>query len=194
MADLRVVESFAREMMREHLLVGWTFKFDTATKRFGVCRYGRREIGMSRRLTLANDEAQALDTVLHEIAHALVGPGHGHGPVWKAKAREIGARPKACVASTEVVLVGKYKAYCAFCGPQHLTAQDRRPARELLCSKHREPIQWRDDQGHVVTVATGWDAVCPECGPVASFARKPSRNMKHNACGSRVSFRQKVSV
>lgn len=196
MADLRVVESFAREAMQEHGLVGWRFEFDNATKRFGVCKYTKRTIGMSKRLTLANSEEQALDTVLHEIAHALVGYGHAHGPVWKAKARELGARPQACVASTEVVLVGKYKGYCAFCGPQHRIAQDRRPARQLLCGYHKEPIQWRDAQGNVVDPsATGWEAVCPECGPVgASFARKPSRNMKHNACGSRVTFRQKSEI
>jgi predicted SprT family Zn-dependent metalloprotease len=196
MADLRVVESFAREMMREHNLVGWTFQYDNATKRFGVCKYTKRVIGMSKRLTLANDEAQAMDTVLHEIAHALVGYGHGHGPVWKAKAREIGAVPKACVASTEVVLVGKYKGYCAFCGPQHRIAQDRRPTRQLACKMHNETIQWRDAQGNVVDpTANGWEAVCPDCGPLnAMFARKPNRNMKHNACGSRVTFRQKSEI
>ena len=30
------------------------------------------------------------DTILHEIAHALVGPCHGHDAVWRQKAREIG--------------------------------------------------------------------------------------------------------
>jgi len=31
------------------------------------------------------------DTLLHEIAHALVGTAHGHDEVWKAKCLEIGA-------------------------------------------------------------------------------------------------------
>lgn len=34
------------------------------------------------------------DTVLHEVAHALVGPGKGHGDEWKAKCVEVGAAPK----------------------------------------------------------------------------------------------------
>lgn len=33
-----------------------------------------------------------LDTLLHEIAHALT-PGDGHGKLWQAKAMELGARP-----------------------------------------------------------------------------------------------------
>ena len=39
---------------------------------------------------------QVRDTILHEIAHALVGPGHGHDAVWKRKCREVGARPERC--------------------------------------------------------------------------------------------------
>ena len=30
------------------------------------------------------------DTLLHEIAHAIVGPGHGHDAVWQTAARRIG--------------------------------------------------------------------------------------------------------
>lgn len=39
------------------------------------------------------------DTILHEIAHALVGPNHCHDLVWKAKCLEIGATPRRCGAS-----------------------------------------------------------------------------------------------
>jgi hypothetical protein len=34
--------------------------------------------------------SEILDTILHEIAHALVGHKEAHGPVWVAKAKEIG--------------------------------------------------------------------------------------------------------
>lgn len=30
------------------------------------------------------------NTVRHEVAHAVLGPGHGHNEVWQAKARELG--------------------------------------------------------------------------------------------------------
>jgi hypothetical protein len=43
-----------------------------------------------------NGAEEIVDTILHEIAHALVGPRHGHDTVWKAKCTDIGARPERC--------------------------------------------------------------------------------------------------
>ena len=42
---------------------------------------------------MACDE-EVKNTLLHEIAHALVGPGHRHNRVWRQKAREIGCDAK----------------------------------------------------------------------------------------------------
>ena len=36
------------------------------------------------------------DTLLHEIAHAIVGPGHGHDALWQTAARRIGCTAKRC--------------------------------------------------------------------------------------------------
>ena len=44
---------------------------------------------------LEGSEEQVRDTVLHEIAHAIAGHEAGHGPLWKATARRIGATPRA---------------------------------------------------------------------------------------------------
>ena len=38
---------------------------------------------------------EACQTLAHELAHAVVGPGHKHGKEWKAVARALGAVPKA---------------------------------------------------------------------------------------------------
>ena len=42
------------------------------------------------------DDAEIEDTLLHEIAHALVGRRHHHDAVWRAKAREIGCTGQRC--------------------------------------------------------------------------------------------------
>ncbi len=90
--------STGRRLLREHGLDDWTIVADRAKLRAGVCRYSRRQIGISAPLTTLHDEAEVLDTILHEIAHALVGPHHGHDAVWRAKAREIGSSGRQYVS------------------------------------------------------------------------------------------------
>ena len=79
-----------RRLLREHGLHDWSIVADRAKTRAGVCRFAQRQIGLSAPLTTLHSDDEVLDTILHEIAHALVGPQHGHDAVWRAKAREIG--------------------------------------------------------------------------------------------------------
>ena len=41
-----------------------------------------------------------VDTLLHEIAHAIVGPGHAHDAVWQTAARRIDCKAKRCSTVT----------------------------------------------------------------------------------------------
>lgn len=92
--DLFEAESLARAFMDAHGLYDWKFQFDGAKRRNGMCSHREKIIYLSRHLTARRDPMKVRNTILHEIAHALVGPGHGHDKVWKAKAAEIGADPK----------------------------------------------------------------------------------------------------
>ena len=61
-----------------------------------------------------NTIEESKDVVLHEIAHALTGPGHGHDWAWKQKCVLVGARPERCYTSelhggTVKTTKGKYK-------------------------------------------------------------------------------------
>jgi hypothetical protein len=95
-------ETLARQLMAKHRLTRWEFRFDRAVQRFGCCNHLDRRITLSLALTLVNDRARVRDTILHEIAHALVGTGYGHGPFWRKKARQIGAKPEPCYDDTAV--------------------------------------------------------------------------------------------
>ena len=104
--------------MAKHGLIqsNWRFEFDNARRRFGVCKYSTKIIGLSQHLVALNDEAQVKDTILHEIAHALVGPKHGHDWVWRRKAIEIGCNGERCYKSAEVATPqSKYIAECVGC-------------------------------------------------------------------------------
>ena len=85
----------ARELMDEHGLADWSFRFSAARHRLGECRERERVIVLGRRHAVNGAPPAVRDTILHEIAHALAGAKAGHGPAWKEVARRIGATPKA---------------------------------------------------------------------------------------------------
>ncbi len=72
------------------LSAAWRFGFDLAPARAGICRYAERRIDLSASFCLLATRSEVRDTILHEIAHAIVGKEHGHDTVWQAKAGEIG--------------------------------------------------------------------------------------------------------
>lgn len=111
--DLFEIERQTKLLMTAHGLVGWTFEWDNAQRRFGQTRYSTRTISLSRKLTPQRSMTAIRNTVLHEIAHALVGPGHGHNEVWRTKAISIGCDGKRC-SNDQVKVSYKYVAKCPF--------------------------------------------------------------------------------
>jgi predicted SprT family Zn-dependent metalloprotease len=143
MTGAEFIKALALSYMEEHGLIeeGWKFKWDTAKKRGGVCYHSRKTIGLSKFVAKYRTYEETEDTILHEIAHALVGPGHGHGPVWKAKAREIGAKPERCFESEDLP-DGKYEAVCENCGPLGILRWRR--SKNRLHLRCRGNIGWRE--------------------------------------------------
>ncbi len=122
----------ANALARQHGLVGWRVEFDTAKKRAGVCRFGDRVISLSAPLTRLHATAEVRDTVLHEIAHALVGPRHGHDETWQRTARSIGCTGRRCVPSDAPGLPG---AWVGVCAAGHVKERHRRPERVVSCGE-----------------------------------------------------------
>ena len=141
--DLKFIEDLAWHYLDEHGLLdeGWAFKWDNAKSRAGVCDHSHKAIGLSKFVTKYRSYEDAEDTILHEIAHALVGPRHGHGPVWRAKAREIGAKPERCFDSEDLPL-GKYEARCLKCGAGELGFRWRRTKKEFTHTRCGGDVHW----------------------------------------------------
>ena len=133
---LQEVRRLADDLFARHGLHDWQLDFNRCKRTMGWCLYGSRKIELSVHFIERNDEETIQDTLLHEIAHALVGPGHGHDDAWKRKCEEIGA--KAERLSYEVNMPeGRWQARCGQCG--------------LLHHRHRRP-KWMK----------GW--YCSRCG------------------------------
>src|SRR4051794_26770877 len=117
--NLIEARNLARQLMDLHGLADWSFAYDRARRRFGSCRWRKKQITLSHPLTLLNTEAQVRDTILHEIAHALA-PNAGHGPKWKAACRRVGAKPARCYTDADVVSPSRkparYQIGCLACG------------------------------------------------------------------------------
>lgn len=112
--------SLALNLMGKFGLIGddssnWNFKFDRAVRRFGYCQYKTKTISLSYDLVGNNSLEHVQDVILHEISHALVGPGHGHGDIWKQSARRVGARPERCYSSVVKATRRTWIGYCPNC-------------------------------------------------------------------------------
>jgi len=82
---------------------GWSFKWKpSAQSLFGQCNYSRKLIFLQPHATALRPREEVHQTILHEIAHALVGPGQHHNKVWKNKAREIGCTRLVATGRSEM--------------------------------------------------------------------------------------------
>ena len=132
---------FARHQAQSRLGTQWTFGFDLSTTRAGVCRYRDQRIDLSVSYCLRATRADIENTLLHEIAHAIVGARHGHDAVWQARARAIGCTAERChdVTHTAARWVGE----CG-CGRRWRRQRlSRRLRHGAICKTCGRTIEWR---------------------------------------------------
>lgn len=166
--ELNAARNLAISLMNQHGLIklGWYFSFDESRKRFGLCDYGPKRISLSRELVGLNAEARVTNTILHEIAHALLPPGTGHGWAWKAKARSIGCDGKRCYSSDNTVTARMpVTGTCPNC--KRTVGKTRIPRRLLACSVCCKAGR----RGYDARFAFVWEHTSPKTvfGPVKPF-------------------------
>lgn len=112
------VPRLARELLDKWGLAAWQFSWNRAIRRAGCCHYRDKTITLSMYYAQLNCERlpdDVLDTILHEIAHALAGPKAGHGPEWKKQCVRVGAKPERCYRDTVAMPTPKLEAVCGGC-------------------------------------------------------------------------------
>lgn len=114
--NLLLAKNLALDLITEHKLKNWTFRFDHARRRFGCCNFSKKEISLSKVLTELNSPKAVRETLIHEVAHALAGPRAAHGAKWKEIVRSLGGDPVRCYSHKEIKLPpAKYTARCRSC-------------------------------------------------------------------------------
>lgn len=135
--NLRDAGTLARSLIAQHC-PGYTLRWNNAKTVCGSCNVMRQQITLSRPITLLNEESQVRDTILHEIAHALT-PGQDHNWIWRAKARELGARPVRCSGRETQTPAARYHLHCPKC--DRVAARfHRKPRKKYLHSHCRTPL------------------------------------------------------
>jgi predicted SprT family Zn-dependent metalloprotease len=129
------VRVWAEALIRLHLDPvdpGWSFAFDSARTRAGLCRYGEKRISVSRHLSARFDDDDIHQVLLHEVAHALAGARAGHGPRWRKVAAGlgyVGERTHDGPTATELA------TWVGTCPAGHTHYRYRKPTRPLACGR-----------------------------------------------------------
>ena len=119
--ELKEAKILAMRLINKHLGLGWCLEIDSARCRFGICCSSSKRIGLSKHYILLNTPARVTRTVLHEIAHALVGCHEGHSAVWKKMAVSIGSSSERSFNSSNTVIPPDEHIYlyrCPNCGEE----------------------------------------------------------------------------
>ena len=91
--ELTAAKTLAITYMVAHGLSDWAFEFEDEKGRNGACNYTKKTIYLDTNNTLIRSKDEVEQTIIHEIAHALLPPKCGHGRIWKDKAISIGYSP-----------------------------------------------------------------------------------------------------
>jgi hypothetical protein len=161
MSDLQDVRATADALITRYLDASWSFAFDNAKRRAGLCDYRAKRISVSRYLAARYDDETNRQTLLHEVAHALAGPQAAHGPAWKRTARSlgyVGGTTHSGETATELA------PWVGVCPAGHVAYRHRKPVRLTSCVRCAPRFDERylfDWSRREITAATKLAALTP---------------------------------
>jgi predicted SprT family Zn-dependent metalloprotease len=143
---LQNAKRMARRLMNRHGLSKWSFEFNHAIHAVGHCSHFRKTIYLTAEKVRHMPVSEIRGTILHEIAHALVGRrARAHGMTWKRMAIKVGASPTAC--HHRYVGGGPKPAWVGSCPKCGTTwERHRAPLNVSYCECVPEKIKADDDK------------------------------------------------
>ena len=132
MAELNRVRTWATALIDLHLDRSWTFGFDNAKTRAGLCNYSHKRISVSKYLAAKYEDDEIHQVLLHEVAHAMAGTRAGHGPRWKAIASDLGYEGQRL---HDGAIADEFAPWVGTCPAGHVHYRYRRPTRLLACGR-----------------------------------------------------------
>lgn len=151
---MRVTDAYiqSRQLLDHFGLFDWQLKCDLAQRRAGYCEHAVKTISLSVHMLRLNEFDEVQKTVRHEIAHALVGPGHGHDVAWQLMALRCGAEPIACYdPDAKKMPAGRWQALCDQCG--RLTGKVRQPRTDRIRCRCGKVLQLVDTRPELARAA-----------------------------------------
>lgn len=141
------IKALAETLMAQHLDVEqWSFGWDNARRRAGLCSYTDKRISLSTYYAQVHSIDEALQVMLHEIAHALAGKDAGHTKKWLALAKSIGYRNEKFTGKE---IAEEFAPWVGSCPAGHEHFRYRKPTRALSCARcgssfsRKNLISWR---------------------------------------------------
>lgn len=193
--DLNELTAIASSELAKHGLHQWSFGFGNAKRRLGVCKYNPKRIEIAEYYARNSPRETVLDTLLHEIAHALAGPAARHGPAWKAIAIRLGAIPRACETTHEAAVTpGDWQTTCSACNrtihryrrPKSLTGyRCLCPARAPLVFEYKGDPARQPLMPPTLEQSARWEADCAGCKTVHLRVRRPKAGTWRCKCPHR---------
>lgn len=126
------MRTWANALIDLHLDSSWSFGFDNAKTRAGLCNYTTKRITVSKYLAARYEDDEIHQVLLHEVAHAIAGTRAGHGARWKTIAAELGYEGKRL---HDGAIANEFAPWLGTCPAGHVHYRYRTPTRPLACGK-----------------------------------------------------------
>lgn len=92
MVSIPEAHAFSIDMLSQHNLLDWKIRWNRRAGEAGSASYNSKTITLSALAVGRWDWPLVTALIKHEVAHALVGPDHGHDKVWKKQAKDLGIK------------------------------------------------------------------------------------------------------